>query len=83
METDMASIESIKQEEGLVARRVRAAAIVVVLATIVLVAEHRPADSDTLGAAPTSAVSSAAVTDYFPARFAAPTGEPEQHVQAF
>ena len=79
----MASIESIKREETSTARGVRVAAIVVVLATIVLVAEHRPADSDTLGAAPTSAVAPAAATEYFPARFAAPTGEAEPHVQAF
>jgi hypothetical protein len=83
METDMATIEKIKQEEGLVARRMRAAAIVVVLATIVLVAEHRPAESDTLGPLTASAQTSAAATDYFPARFPAPTGEAEPHVQAF
>lgn len=71
----------------------KVAAVVSVLGTVVLAAEHRLASAvpheRTIAAATTYAAPAAdrtaqqATTDYFPARFPAPTGEPSEPAPSF
>ena len=83
----MATITNLQDRQSRLARGVKAAAVVVVLGLIVVAGEPMPighaagehATAATLHGP--SAVESA--TTYFPAQFAAPTGAPEAHVEAF
>jgi hypothetical protein len=86
-DTDMATISNLQDRQSRLARGAKAAAVVVVLGAIVVAGEHMPighAAGDHATAAtlhgPSAAVPAAS---HFPAQFAAPTGEPEAHVQAF
>jgi hypothetical protein len=74
-----------KKRGVLFARRLRAAAIVVLLSSIVIVAGHLPSGHDVgahatdLGAAPAAT----ADADYFPSHFAPPKGEPAEPIATF
>jgi hypothetical protein len=64
-------------------RQIRALAIIVVLGGIVAVGEYIPVVHHADAAAATSETVVNAPTEYFPAQFPAPKGEPETHVEAF
>jgi hypothetical protein len=64
-------------------RQIRALAIIVVLGGIVAVGEYMPVVHHADAAAATSETVVNAPTEYFPAQFLAPKGEPETHVEAF
>jgi hypothetical protein len=64
-------------------RQIRALAIIVILGGIVAVGEYMPVVHHADASAATSETVVNAPTDYFPAQFPAPKGEPAAHVEAF
>ena len=83
----MATISKLQDRQSRIARGVKAAAVVVVLGMIVVAGEHIPighaaGDHATVATLHGPSVNTPAAT-YFPAQFAAPTGAPEAHVEAF
>jgi len=63
-------------------RQIRTLAIIVVVGGIVVAGEYLPVVHHADAAATSEAVVSQP-SDYFPAQFPAPKGEPEAHVEAF
>ena len=64
-------------------RQIRTLAIIVVVGGIVLAGEYLPIVHHADAAAATSEAVVSQPSDYFPAQFPAPKGEPEAHVEAF
>jgi len=64
-------------------RRIRTLAIIIVVGGIVVAGEYLPIVHHADAAAATSETVTRSPSDYFPAQFPAPKGEPEAHVEAF
>jgi hypothetical protein len=82
----MATISKLQDRQSRLARGVKAAAVVAVLGLIVVAGEHMPIGHAAGGhatAATRHGPVAAPATSYFPTQFAAPTGAPEAHVEAF
>jgi predicted lysophospholipase L1 biosynthesis ABC-type transport system permease subunit len=87
MDTDMATISKLQDRQSRIARGVKAAAVVVVLASMVVAGEHiqlghAASDHATVTTLHGSSANAQATT-YFPSQFAAPANPPEAHVEAF
>ena len=85
METTVTDFSQ-KKRGVLLARRLRALAIVVVLGSIVVVSGHLPLGHDAAVRAADAGTTPTAVTtdgDYFPSHFPAPKGEPAEPIATF
>jgi hypothetical protein len=83
----MATMKELNPSDASLTRGLRIIALVVVIGIITAAGERMMIAHDaTARAAPTLGSDTPAAvttTDYFPARFPAPTGEAEPHVEAF
>ena len=78
----MATIKELNASESQLASGLKIIAVIAAVA-VVTAAGERMATNDAAIHVPAPAAPAASATDYFPARFPAPGGEVEMHVQSF